>query len=81
MAERARKAWNGGSIDRAMELAQERRETMIAQGASLCQTCGGAGGTSTALCAQCHGAGVIIPDGGLKIASAHPAPATAPEKK
>jgi len=67
MAE-ARKAWNGGSIEAAMEFARQRRDEMIRQGAWLCDECNGEGGTILAgVCQQCHGAGCIIPADGLKL--------------
>jgi hypothetical protein len=63
---RARKAWNGGSIERAMELARERRKKQIAQGATLCDECNGEGGTiASGVCITCRGAGVILPPDGL----------------
>jgi hypothetical protein len=61
-----KKAWNGGSIERAMELARERQNKQIAQGATLCDECCGNGGTMTSgVCIACHGAGVILPPNGL----------------
>lgn len=63
------KAWNGGSRERAMELARERVDKMIEQGASLCAECNGAGGTYTSgVCIACRGAGCILPPGGLTLA-------------
>jgi hypothetical protein len=41
-------AWNGGSRERALELAHERVDVMVAQGAD------GNGGTSHTLCPQCR---------------------------
>jgi len=65
---RVRKAWNGGSIEAAMEAARVRRDKMIAQGASLCDECNGEGGSvASGVCIECHGAGVILPPGGLKL--------------
>lgn len=62
------KAWNGGNIERAMELARERQKTLIAQGASLCDECGGEGGSQVSgVCIQCRGAGVLLPPEGLKL--------------
>ena len=61
------KAWNGGSVEAAMEYAQQMRDKMIAQGASLCDECGGEGGTIHGVCIQCHGAGCILPAGGLTL--------------
>lgn len=65
---RAPKAWNGGSKERALDLAAERRKLLVSQGAAYCNACGGAGGTAHALCEACGGAGVIIPSGGLTLA-------------
>lgn len=62
-----RKAWNGGSIEKAMEYARERRNKLIAQGASLCDECNGNGGTIYGVCIQCHGAGCILPAEGLTL--------------
>jgi hypothetical protein len=62
------KAWNGGSIERAMELARERQNNLIAQGASVCSECNGEGGTALGgICIGCHGAGVILPAEGLTL--------------
>lgn len=61
------KAWNGGSIEAAMESAREMRDRAIAQGASLCDECSGKGGTLHSLCHQCRGAGCIVPPEGLKL--------------
>jgi hypothetical protein len=61
------KVWNGGSIERAMELARERRDKLIAQGAWLCDECNGNGGTIHGVCIGCHGAGVILPAEGLTL--------------
>jgi hypothetical protein len=67
-----KKAWNGGSIEAAMQYGRERRDEMISQGATLCDECNGEGGTILAgVCQQCHGAGCIIPAEGLKIAINH----------
>ncbi len=66
---RARKAWNGGSIEAAMEYARKQRDKMIEQGATLCDECGGEGGTIFGVCQQCRGAGCIIPADGLRIPS------------
>lgn len=64
----AKKAWNGGCVERALELARERQNVVISQGASLCDECNGAGGTYTGgVCIQCHGAGVILPPDGLTL--------------
>jgi DnaJ-class molecular chaperone len=61
-----RKAWNGGSIERAMELARERQRKLIAQGATLCGECQGEGGSvANGVCIECRGAGVIVPPEGL----------------
>lgn len=66
------KAWNGGSPERAMEAARERRKVMVAQGASYCPTCSGEGATGPAeLCPICRGAGVILPPGGLQLPTTH----------
>jgi hypothetical protein len=62
-----RRAWNGGSIERAMELARERNNKLIAQGASLCDECNGNGGTIHGVCIGCRGAGVILPPEGLTL--------------
>lgn len=64
---RVRKAWNGGSRERALELARDRVDVMVAQGAALCTECDGHGGTSQALCVRCRGAGCILPPEGLKL--------------
>lgn len=62
------KAWNGGSVEKAMELARERNKMLIAQGATLCDECGGEGGSqASGVCIQCRGAGVLLPPGGLKL--------------
>src|SRR5690348_5290286 len=61
-----RKAWNGGSIEAAMEAARERQKVIVGQGASICDECGGDGGTIHGICAVCHGQGVILPFGGLR---------------
>ena len=66
----APKAWNGGSVERALELARERVNKLVAQGASLCDECNGDGGTMTGVCIQCHGAGVILPPEGLTLEDA-----------
>lgn len=66
---RARKAWNGGSIEAAMQHARGLRDKAIEQGATLCDECGGAGGSPiSGVCYQCRGAGCIPPPGGLSIA-------------
>ena len=71
MAKRVRKAWNGGSIEAAMQYARERRNKIIEQGASLCDECKGEGGLPiSGLCRQCHGAGYIVPPEGLKLVGA-----------
>jgi len=65
---KVKRAWNGGSIERAMEFARQRRDEMISQGAWLCDECNGEGGTVLAgVCQQCHGAGCIIPADGLRL--------------
>jgi DnaJ-class molecular chaperone len=65
---RVRKAWNGGSIEAAMEAARNRRDAMITQGATLCDECGGEGGLrESGVCQQCRGAGCILPADGLKL--------------
>jgi hypothetical protein len=64
----ARKAWNGGSVEAAMQSAREWRDKAIAQGASLCDECGGEGGSqASGVCIQCHGAGCILPPEGLAL--------------
>ena len=61
------KAWNGGSIESAMEYARQNREKAIQQGASRCDECGGEGGSQVSgVCIQCHGAGFLLPPGGLQ---------------
>lgn len=72
---RPMKAWNGGSIERAMELAGERRKKLVAQGALICCACDGEGGDTVAktICEGCFGAGVILPPGGLTLPAAKPA--------
>lgn len=63
-----RKAWNGGSIEAALQYAKERRDVMISQGASLCDECAGEGGLqASGICQQCHGSGCIIPADGLRL--------------
>lgn len=65
---RARKSWNGGSVESAMEYARERRNEMVAQGATLCGECKGEGGTILGgVCIGCHGSGVILPPDGLTL--------------
>jgi hypothetical protein len=65
---KATKAWNGGSIESAMELARRRRDHAIAQGATICDECGGRGGSQiSGICIQCKGAGCILPPGGLSL--------------
>lgn len=62
------RAWNGGSRERAMEIAAQRRDKMLEQGASTCAACGGEGALDeTNVCPQCTGSGVILPAGGLQI--------------
>lgn len=64
------KAWNGGSVEAALEYARERQKELIAQGASLCDECNGEGGSqASGVCIQCRGAGVILPPDGLKLPS------------
>lgn len=64
----AKKAWNGGSVERALELARERTNKLIAQGASLCDECNGEGGSYiSGVCIQCRGAGCLPPAGGLTL--------------
>ena len=61
------KAWNGGSVEAAVEGAKRYRDEAIAQGATLCCECAGEGGTITSgLCIACRGAGSILPFGGLR---------------
>lgn len=61
------KAWNGGSFEAAMAYAEDMKKQQIAQGASVCDECNGHGGTVTSgVCIQCHGAGTILPFGGLR---------------
>lgn len=67
MKRRAPIAWNGGSRERAMELARDRVDVMVSQGATLCTECDGHGGTSDALCDVCRGAGCFLPPEGLKL--------------
>lgn len=64
---RVRKAWNGGSRERALELARERVNVMISQGATLCTECEGYGGSNDALCSSCRGAGCHLPPEGLRM--------------
>ena len=59
------KAWNGGSVEAAMAYAEDMKKQQIAQGASVCDECGGQGGT-VSVCIQCQGAGTILPFGGLR---------------
>jgi len=67
-----RKAWNGGSIETALEYARKMRDEMIAQGASLCDECGGDGGSPVSgVCIQCRGSGVILPPEGLRLGEQH----------
>lgn len=61
-----KKAWHGGSREMAMVLAKEMLDQQIAQGASLCDECGGEGGSPNGVCIQCRGAGVTLPFGGLR---------------
>ena len=62
------KAWNGGSVEAAMALSRKWRDEAIAQGASLCDECGGEGGSHVSgVCIQCRGAGCILPPGGLSL--------------
>lgn len=66
---RARKAWNGGSRERAMDLARERTEAAIASGCPRCLICHGTGGGENPLwiCGDCGGAGFLVPIGGMPI--------------
>ena len=50
---RTPKAWNGGSVETAMKLADERTLEIIKQGATIC--------------ASCRGAGIVLPPEGLKL--------------
>ena len=62
-----RKAWNGGSVEAAMNYARQQQQAVIGQGASPCDECGGAGVSSASgICVACHGAGTILPFGGLR---------------
>lgn len=55
-----KKAWNGGSVERALELAREINEKLIAQGGWVrCDECAGEGGTIHGVCIQCRGAGIL----------------------
>jgi len=69
MAKPAKKAWNGCSVERALELAKDRNEKLIARGATLCRGCSGSGGSylGGGICEDCSGAGVILPKGGLRL--------------
>ena len=65
---RARKSWNGGSVEAAIEAAKKRRDVAISQGATLCDECNGEGCLSpAALCPKCRGGMCIVPAGGLRL--------------
>jgi len=68
-----KKAWNGGSIGNALAYAREQNKALISQGASLCDECGGEGGSQVSgVCIQCRGEGVLLPPGGLTLQVAQP---------
>ena len=67
--ETTRKAWNGGCVEAALAYAGDLQTQQIAQGASLCDECGGQGGSILGVCIACHGSGIILPFGGLRHSS------------
>jgi len=63
---RARKAWNGGSVEAAMAAATERAERAIAADCPRCPTCEGAGLLpGPVVCATCGAAGYLVPEGSM----------------
>jgi RecJ-like exonuclease len=52
------KAWNGGSREEALKIAQERMEQAVAGGARRCAPCQGDGILNpTTVCPDCGGSG------------------------
>lgn len=50
-----------------MQRAREYRDKAIEQGATLCDECGGEGGTIHGVCIACYGQGLILPPDGLRL--------------
>lgn len=72
---RARKAWNGGSREAAMALADKRTDEAIASGCERCPTCAGRGFVvRPEICRQCGGCGFLIPAGGMPVPGARSQP-------
>lgn len=63
---RARKAWNGGSREAAMQASRDATEAAIASGCPRCPECHGEGLLPDhTICPTCGAAGHPIPPGGM----------------